>query len=255
MLSIPTEYLGAVRNIVTFLLLIAGTAILAALSKGIVGRALRHSSPRLVIQAQQYLSGFIWFVGIALAIGQLGLEMNVLLVILAIVGAGILIGMRGVLKSMFSRLFLDFYSQYRVGDEIKIQEYLGKIVEINPLSTVLLTEDEELIMIPNSLFLEDVSINKSARAGLEVTLPIIVDKVIDDVEFEKWVLDVCSKIKGIRKRPKPVVATTKTNEKAKELSLMFTIRNPEDKALVLNEINDRVNKILEEMKETSKVEG
>jgi len=251
MITIPVQYGG----VVTFLFIITGTAVLAAISKGIVGRALRHSSPRLVIQAQQYLSWFVWFVGISFGIGQLGLELNVLLVILGVVGAGILVGMRDVLKNMFSRPFLDFYSQYRVGDEIKIRDYLGKIVEINPLNTVVLTEDEEIIMIPNSLFLQEVSINRSTRAGLEVTLPIIMDKSIDDVEFEKRILEICSKIKGIRKRPKPVVATTKTNEKIKEITLMFTIRNPEDKGLVLNEVNERANKTLEEMKEETKVEG
>jgi small conductance mechanosensitive channel len=236
-------------KVAVFLIILGATAVLVRLLRGIFSRV-HTTSPQIAINIQHYVYWLVWFIGIVFALSQLGLSVDILLLIITLIGILIIIAGRDALKNLSARLFLDLYTQYKVGDKIMIQEFNGKVVEINPISTILANEKNELINIPNALFLSDIMVNKTSGRGWEITVPILIDKKVDVIEFEEALLDVCKNIRRYLKKGKqPTCATTKIDEHITEITVMVTLRNPENKAVVVEEIHKRAKEILDEMAE------
>lgn len=66
------------------------------------------------------------------------------------------------LKNIVSGIALYLNPEINVGDRIKIENVEGKIIEINLMKTIAVTNDGKRIFIPNLKFSEEISIlNKS----------------------------------------------------------------------------------------------
>jgi small-conductance mechanosensitive channel len=245
----PEQLYGIVYKVAVFLIIIGATAVLARLLKGIFGRALT-ASPHIAIHTQHYVSWLVWCIGIVFALSQLGLSVEILLVVVTLIGITLIIASRDALKNLSARPFLDLYTQYKVGDTITIREFSGKVVEINLINTILMNDTNELIVIPNALFLSEIIVNKTSSRGWEISVPIMIDKKVDVVKFEDALLEACKDMRRyFMKGIKPMCATTKIDDHITEITLMVTLRNPEKKSMVVEEINTRAKRILDEMAE------
>jgi small-conductance mechanosensitive channel len=247
----PEQLTAFGYKVAVFLIILGATAVFARILRGILARAL-SASPHIAIRAQQYVFWLVWFIGTILALSQLGLSVEILLLVIALIGFALIIAGRDALKSLSARPFLDIYSQYKVGDNITIREFRGNVVEINPITTVLMNEKKELIFVPNALFLSDVMINRTSSRGWEISIPILVDKKIDVIEFEDALITMC---KGMRryfkKGIKPTCATTKIDDHNTEITVLVTLQNPRSKGKVVEEIKRKAKEILDEMSENN----
>jgi hypothetical protein len=74
----------------------------------------------------------------------------------------------------------------------------------------LLTENEELISIPNAVFLREIIVNISPHAWKEIMIPMVISKEVDLPEFESEVLKSCNKLKMyFDERFPPIIAIKK----------------------------------------------
>ncbi len=200
------------------------------------------------MRVESYLPKVIVLLGIVLAISQLGLAINVLLLFIGFIGIVLLIGFRFSLENILSRVALDFTPVYKIGDWLHIEDFFGKVIEINALYTILLSEEGEVINIPNSRFLKEIISNKSLSAVHEITIPITIPKEIDVVEFEKSLLEKCDQMhRYLRKKPQPRIVTLKITDSEEELSLIAMVKDPEYKSLVLSQLGDSVKKITDQL--------
>jgi small conductance mechanosensitive channel len=159
------------------------------------------------------------------------------------------IAAKDTLQNIASKYFSDIYVPYKVGDLIKVKNFSGRVIEINPISTILLTENEELISIPNALFLREIMVNISPHAWKEIMIPMVISKEVDPPEFESEVLESCNKLKMyFDERFLPIIAIKKRTGKSVELTLTLLVKEPSKKDAILSEINERVNEIIERMK-------
>lgn len=243
------ELISFVSPVVSFLAIIIATAIIARLFKMLIRGMLRTGMPLITTHVQQIAYMAIWIFGILLALEQLGLRVDLLLLLLGLIGIGIVIAMKDTLQNIASKYFSDIYVPYKVGDLIKIENYSGKVIEINPISTILLTESQELISIPNALFLRKIVMNISPQAWKEIIIPIIISKEIDLPEFESEVLKSCNKLKMyFDERFPPILTVRRRDEKSIELTLTLMIKEADKKDEIVSEINQRVKEILASMK-------
>lgn len=250
-LLIEKEIHSFLVDVIIITLLLSLTYLLSRLSKVIIDRVIvdKHISHRL----QQFIPKVIWLFGVIFAISQIAKSIEILVLVVGLMGIGLVIGLRDVLASILVRPFLDLYFPNRVGDWISIGGLFGKVIEINPMNTILLSEDEEVVVIPNYLFAREIFINKSEHAKYEVSLPIILENDIDVIEFENELLKLCNSMsRYIKKHPKPVVATTDIEDKAEELTLIFTLKSPEEKGIVVSKLNEEIKKIMDELRENRK---
>ncbi|MFH1322244.1 MAG: hypothetical protein ABIH80_00215, partial [Methanobacteriota archaeon] len=115
--------------------------------------------------------------------------------------------------------------------------------EITDLNTVLLDKEKKLITVPNVQFLNEIWVkHSSASAGYEMTIPVVISREIDTVNFEKELL-LSFKVFENHFKKEPTIVTSKTNEKTLELSLILNLKDPEKKSVISVEINEILNNL------------
>ena len=82
---------------------------------------------------------------------------------ITIVAAAIALLSRDYIINMLNGLIIMFSDQITLGDYIKVGEHQGKIKDITLLNIVLLNDDYDLVMVPNSLILTANVVNYSRQ--------------------------------------------------------------------------------------------
>jgi len=210
--------------------------------------------PHLVLtRVRKGVSTFIWIVGILIAIEQLGLRAEILIAIIVLLGIAVIIALRDVLSNIASKYFSDIYVPYKVGDRISIAGYTGSVIEINPLVTVLLTDDGKTISIPNSFFTSNIVVNETREAWREILIPILVEKGLDIAEVEAEILKRVNKLRSrLDDRFPPTFVTRRSDGSNVEIVLVVRIKDPMDKDTIANEINRRVLEAIEHVRTRSR---
>jgi small conductance mechanosensitive channel len=243
--TIPTM----VIELILFLAVLLVTWLIAHFAGSFLGKFLRHGPPLVLAHVRRLTLTFIWLIGILLALAQVGLRIEILLLLIGLFGVALAIANRETLENLAAKYFADFYIPFKVGDSISVRGYSGKVIEINPISTVLITESENLISVPNSLFLREVVINNTPKVWKEVTIPIMISNEISLAGFESNVLRSCHKLKHLLDERFPPILTVKNREtKTTELTLTLMIKEPETKDAIVSTITKRISEIQEQMK-------
>lgn len=231
-------------DIFIFSLIIILTALAARISRTLIDRALQPGNPHLVAHIKHYVFLLIWAIGIVLGIKQVGISTDILILLIGLAGIGFIASAIYVLQNFVSRSFLNIHMQYKVGDVISIKNFTGKVIEITDLNTILLDKEGKLIAVPNVQFLREIWIkHSSVSAGYEMTIPVVINKGIDIVSFEK---ELSNSFKELRKyfKKEPNIVTSKTDEKTVEMSLILNLKDPEKKSIVTAELNEIINKLI-----------
>lgn len=230
------------------------TWLIARLASIIIGRLMSGSKPLASAQAKRVGWILVWAIGGILAIEQIGVRSDVLLLAVGLFGVGVIVALRVPLENLGAKYFSDIYVPFKVGDSISVNDYSGKVVEVNSICTILLSnKDDQLVSIPNSIIARDVVINSTPLAWKEVGIPIAIGDSIDMATFESEVLKSVNKLRlHLDKRFPPVITTKSRNAQSTELALTVMIRSPEERESITNEINKRVADILRKMQGTKK---
>lgn len=106
----------------------------------------------------------LYFILIVTIIGILGLETSSFLALFASAGVAIGMALSGTLQNFAGGVLILLLKPYRIGDYIEAQGYAGTVKEIQIFSTVIITADNKLIIIPNGP-LSTSSINNWSKEG------------------------------------------------------------------------------------------
>lgn len=200
--------------------------------------------PSLRTSLQKLASVTVWGIGLILAIGVLGLNTNLLLLLVGLLGLGMLLAMREVLENVGAKYFTDIYVPFKVGDIIRVGEYSGKVIEINPVATVLLTKDEHLISIPNSSFLKEKMVNPTPHVWKEILIPITISSSLSLPEFESEVLRACNRLRQyLDGRFPPILTVRGRNNKYVNLVLTLMVKEPSKKGEIAETLNRRISEM------------
>lgn len=234
-----------VLTIVTFGITIALTALAVAVTGVLIGRAMRRSSPLVGAGARRLGMTLVAVTGVLLAIQQLGVSPVVLLFVVGLLGVASLIALRGYLENFGAKYFSDVYLPFKAGDTIQVGAHVGKVIEINPMCTILLTDDDRLVSVPNQLFMREVVVNTTPLAWKELTIPLSIASSVDLPTFEAHLLKSLGKLKlRLDRRFPPVLTTKSRSPQSTDLTLTVMLGRPEDREALLHEVNSRISEAL-----------
>jgi len=218
------------------------TWLVAWIASLLIRRVMRQSAPQVAAGARRLGEVVVWLVGILLAVQEVGVGIDILLVVLGLFAIAAIIALRIPLENFGAKYFSDVYSPFKVGDTIQVGAHSGKVIEINAMTTVLLSEDDRLIALPNSLLLREVLVNASPQAWKELTIPISLPGTVDIAPVESEILRSLAKLRlRLDKRFPPVIATKSRTPQSTDLVLTVMIRRPEERDALLVEVNKRVH--------------
>lgn len=244
-----TTIWSLIQPYVSTLVIVVLTVIVAWLVSLIIGRLVRPSTPQMASAARRLGVVVVVLIGGTLALQELGVSADILLLVVGLLGVTILVALREPLGNYGSKYFSDIYTPFRVGDTIKVQGYSGKVIEINAMTTILLSDEEQLVSVPNVAMIRDVVVNTSPQAWKEVVIPVSLSGSVDLATFESELLKSLAKLRTrLDRRFPPVLTTRSRSPQATELTLIVMLRRPEDRDTITVEVNKRLTEVLDHVR-------
>lgn len=117
------------------------------------------------------LSVVAWVFISVMVLAQIGIDVTAFLAGLSIVGLAVGFAAKDSLENFISGITILIDSPFRVGDQIEIDGTYGTVDEITLRSTRLRTQNNEVMVMPNMLMINQKSINHSLMGILRVEVP------------------------------------------------------------------------------------
>ena len=104
---------------------------------------------------------------------SLGVNLDSLVVFGGAVGVGVGLGLPNVVSNFVAGLILLIEQPIRIGDRIEVKETFGDVVKIGARSTWIRTNDNIVIIVPNSDFINSAVTNWTANdPNVRLTIPV-----------------------------------------------------------------------------------
>ncbi|MFC4989341.1 mechanosensitive ion channel family protein [Saliphagus infecundisoli] len=144
--------------------------------------------------------------------------------------------------NLIGGISLYFDNTYKTGDVIVLEDgRRGAVTDIGIRSTTILTRDDILITIPNSVLNSASVINESApKHRKRIRVPIAVAYGTDHEEVEAILLDLCEDIPLILESPDPQVMFQEFGDSALLFELWAYVGHPFSEPRATDHINRRV---------------
>jgi len=212
-LEVPIFELGSAQiTIMTVLYLAIAVVLLfylaARLRHWIADRLLARS--RLDPGARQAVASItryvVLLIGLLIILQTAGINLTTLNVVAGAVGIGVGFGLQNVISNFVSGLIIMFERPIKIGDRIEVGEIEGDVIEIGARSTKVLTNDNIMIIVPNSKFITESVVNwKYNDARVRFRIPVSVAYGSDVRLVEKLLLEVAKQEQEVLDDPAPAV--------------------------------------------------
>jgi len=157
--------------------------------------------------ALEVATGYSIFVlGIAIGLQTIGLNLSSLTVVTGALGVGMGFGLQNTVNNFVSGLILLAERPIKVGDRVEVGSLSGDIVRIGMRSTWVRTNDNVVIIVPNSHFISNQVTNWTANdRRVRISVPLGVGYASDPREVRAILLQIAREHPDILTDPAPDV--------------------------------------------------
>ena len=175
-----------------------------------------------------------WFGGLYLAMNELGFELMGLLASLAVFSLIIGLAMQQTLGNIINSFMLALDQPFEVGDRIEVDGEIGSVVSVGILSTKILTNEENLVVIPNNNLINSTVVNhargggdgQGRRISLVMDIGVEYDEDISHVKYT--VLQLMRECPYVIEAPEPRVLLNELGDFAKVFRLYGWVEDYSD---------------------------
>lgn len=175
-----------------------------------------------------------WFGGLYLAMNELGFELMGLLASLAVFSLIIGLAMQQTLGNIINSFMLALDQPFEVGDRIEVDGEIGSVVSVGILSTKILTNEENLVVIPNNNLINSTVVNhargggdgQGRRISLVMDIGVEYDEDISHVKYT--VLQLMRECPYVIEVPEPRVLLNELGDFAKVFRLYGWVEDYSD---------------------------
>jgi small conductance mechanosensitive channel len=181
-----------VFKLIVFVLILVTFKFLAGIVKRLVRKAVAASkldlSQLLRNQIVFFAGKVVMFLGLLVALSQLGIQLGPVLAGLGIAGFVVGFALQDTLSNFAAGMMILIYRPYDVGDAVEAGGVMGTVKEMNLVSTTITTWDNQKLVVPNSKIWGDVIRNITAEPNrrVDMTFGIAYADDIDHAESVLW---------------------------------------------------------------------
>lgn len=231
-----------IKLVVAIIVLIVGRWLIKIIKKGL-GKMLerRKTDPSLNTFLMSLVSVLLTFFLIMSIIGILGINTSSLVALLASAGLAVGMALSGTLQNFAGGVMILLFKPFKVGDYVLAQGQEGFIREIQIFNTIMLTNENKTVILPNGSLSSSTMIvfTKQATRRVDWVFSIAYG---DDYDKAKAVLKrLCEEDKRILKTPEVFVELLELNASSVDLTVRAWVNTP-DYWPVYFSLNERVYK-------------
>jgi small conductance mechanosensitive channel len=144
-------------------------------------------------------------IGIIIAVAQVGVEVGPVLAGLGIAGFVVGFALQDTLSNFASGLMILVYRPFDVGDAVEAAGVTGKVDQMNLVSTMILTFDNQLLIVPNKQVWGGIIRNITHQDKRRVDMTFGIGYSDDIPKAEKILTEIVTAHEKVLKDPEPVV--------------------------------------------------
>lgn len=239
-------------------LLLWSMRVLAALAVFVIGRWVsrkivqamvivlekRDIDPTITRFLQNVSSAVLLVVILIAALNQLGVETSSMLAVLGAAGLAIGLALKDSLSNIASGVLMVAFRPFRVGDFVETAGQLGKVEKISVFYTELLTPDNKLVIIPNSLVTGGVITNFTSEESRRLDLSVGVGYDTDLPRTRMLLLDMLKAHPKVLNDPEPVVGVLAFSDSSIDFTLRAWVK-ADDVWAARFELNEEIKRTLD----------
>ena len=208
--------IGMIVKIIFIVLILLMFKLLSGITKRVVRRAIDSESSTLSKLMGDFfvtMSGkLVMLIGIMVALSQLGIKIAPMLAGLGIAGFIIGFALQDVLSNFASGIMILIYQPFDVGDTIEVPEVSGRVQHMNLVSTIILTFDNQKLVVPNNKIWGNIIRNIHAERLRRVDLSFGIGYQDNISHAEQVLREIVEEHELILKSPEPVIKLHALNE-------------------------------------------
>ena len=148
---------------------------------------------------------------------MIGVETASFVVVIGSIGLALGLALQGSLQNFAGGLLILLTKPYKIGDLVAIQGEKGKVKEIEIFSTILITDDNRTVILPNALVSNGKITNFSRLGNLRLDIFFQIAPTQDFRKVQDILLNVMHKHSGVLEVPEPFVGITKMESHGTEV--------------------------------------
>jgi potassium efflux system protein len=180
------------------------------------------------------------------ALQSLGIPTDSLALFGGALGVGLGFGLQDLVKNFAAGLVLLIDRSVKVGDRIVIGDVTGEVVEIRARATIVRTNDDVHLIVPNAKLVSDTIRNWTFRSPeMRLRVPVGVAYGSQPREVEEALLEAARGLDGIMKTPPPSVWFSGFGESTLDFTLLCWTREMAHQPRSLeSELRYRIHEVL-----------
>jgi small-conductance mechanosensitive channel len=179
-----------------------------------------------------------FLVGLFIAFQSLGVNLSSLVVFGGAVGVGVGLGLQNVVSNFVAGLVLLVEQPIRIGDRVETSGTLGDVMKIAARSTWIRTNDNTVIIVPNSNFINNPVTNWTANdPEVRVSVPVGVGYNSNPEAVRQILLAAAAAHPLVLQEPKPDVLFTGYGDNSINFSLrVWTSERTHTPAMLISDL-------------------
>jgi potassium efflux system protein len=194
-----------VASLVAAILVLVATYVVARLARRLVSDRLlarTHMSIGVRYMLGRFTGYTVFVLGSLMALQTVGIRATTLTAFGAALGVGIGFGLQDIVKNFVAGLVILIERPFQVGDRIEIDKVNAEVSEIRSRATVLRTNDDVHLIVPNSKFIQETVVNRSYdRLLYRCRAPVTVDNASDPRAAGDALLEAARRTEGVLAEP------------------------------------------------------
>lgn len=203
--------------------------LIGMLLAGCINKMIGHTMSRAKINATA--SGFgkslirilLYTLLIIICLSILGVPMASIVAVVGAAGLAIGLALQNSLSNLAGGFIILFAKPFESGDYIMIGTEAGFVKEVSILYTSLVTLDNRMVYLPNSLVASGALQNLSQNGTLRVSVPVTVSYRTDLSVAKDIMMEAVQSLAVTKKEPQPSIAVTELGANGVTLTALFWV--------------------------------
>ena len=241
--SASSLFVGVIVVVIT---LLAARWTSALIERRMANR--RHIDPGLRYTICRLVKYVIFTIGLLVALKQaFAIDLTSIAVIFTALSFGIGFGLQYIASDIASGFILLFERPIRIGDRVTIGEDEGDVQSINLRTTIVITNDQIAIIVPNSKLVSQRVVNWSygdPRARIAIPIGVADDSDIQLVT--DTLIEAAENVDNVLSDPPPRVQFLKFGDYSLDFRLLVWTNQPRRHVEIRSDINYRIAELFRE---------
>jgi small-conductance mechanosensitive channel len=222
-LPITAIFLVKMATFVVGLLLVCHFTMVNLQKRILVYTPLEEGQRYAVARVTSYL---FFVLGMIIGLQSLGVNLNSLVVVGGALGIGVGLGLQGIVSNFVAGLVLLLEQPLKLGDRVEVGGTFGDVVRLRGRSTWIQTNDNVVIIVPNSEFINQRVINWTANdRQVRISLPVGVGYDSDPKVVRELLSHIAMQHPDVLAEPAPEIVFLDFGDSSLDFELrVWTVR-------------------------------